>query len=73
MTHKQDYIHLLESCLVPHGAGNDFNSNNTLNTRIETLDEKPYFRNAFTNRCLILIDSFDEWRHEGKYKAKYLC
>ncbi|MGV0919899.1 MULTISPECIES: SOS response-associated peptidase [unclassified Empedobacter] len=71
ITNQQDFIHLFEWGLVPHWAGNDFNSNNTLNARIETIDEKPSFRDAFTNRCVILVDGFYEWRHEGKDKIKY--
>lgn len=39
--------------------------NQTLNARIETLDEKPSFKNAIQNKCLILIDGFFEYKHIG--------
>jgi putative SOS response-associated peptidase YedK len=48
---------------------------NTLNAKIETLQEKPSFRNYVNNRCLILIDGFFEWQWldpQGKQKQKYL-
>jgi putative SOS response-associated peptidase YedK len=31
---------------------------NTLNAKIETLEEKPSFKNSFQNRCLIIADGF---------------
>ena len=31
---------------------------NTLNARIETLEEKPSFKNVTTNRCLVIASSF---------------
>lgn len=48
---------------------------NTLNARVETISEKPSFKNYTTNRCLILVDGFYEWQwldDKGKMKQKYL-
>ncbi|WP_340701341.1 SOS response-associated peptidase [Brevibacillus borstelensis] len=40
-----------------------------INARAETLQEKPAFRNLFARkRCLILADSFYEWRQTEKGK-----
>jgi putative SOS response-associated peptidase YedK len=36
---------------------------NTLNAMIETIEEKPSFKKYADNRCLILADSFQEWKH----------
>lgn len=47
----------------------------TLNARMETITEKPAFRNSINNRCLILLDGFYEWQwldEKGKNKQKYL-
>lgn len=47
----------------------------TLNARIETITEKPSFKNYIKNRCLILADGFYEWKwldSKGKNKQKYL-
>lgn len=44
----------------------------TLNARGDTIFEKPSFRDAIkTRRCLVLVDGFFEWRHEGKVKIPY--
>lgn len=47
---------------------------NTLNARIETIEEKPSFKNITQNRCLIIATSYYEWRwldEKGKKKEKY--
>ena len=48
---------------------------NTLNARLETLSEKPSFRNVLGNRCLVPAEGFVEWQWQdpkGKEKVKYL-
>lgn len=41
-----------------------------INAKAETLHEKPSFRNAFQKkRCLIIADSFYEWKRNGKEKT----
>src|SRR6476620_1548785 len=37
---------------------------NTLNAKIETASTLASFKNYVDNRCLILADSFKEWKHE---------
>lgn len=44
---------------------------NTLNARIETINELPTFKNYTQNRCLIPANYFFDWRHEGKEKIGY--
>lgn len=47
----------------------------TLNARMETLHEKPAFRNYIAQRCIIPVDGFYEWKwldEKGKKKEKYL-
>jgi putative SOS response-associated peptidase YedK len=47
---------------------------NTLNARIETIDDRASFKNITQNRCLIIATGFYEWRwldEKGKSKEKY--
>lgn len=57
--------------LVPDWANKDWDKTYTLNARIETLNEKPAFKNYLNNRCIILVDGFYEWKQQGKQKIKY--
>lgn len=61
--------------LIPFWAKDDTIKKNTLNARIETITEKPAFRNSVKNRCLILADGFFEWQWidaKGHQKQKYI-
>lgn len=67
-------IQLLNWGLIPHWAKDNSIRKNTLNGRIETINEKPAFRNSVKNRCLILVDGFYEWQwldSKGKNKKKF--
>lgn len=47
----------------------------TLNARIETITEKPSFKNNINKRCLVIADGFYEWKwlnKSGSKKEKYL-
>jgi putative SOS response-associated peptidase YedK len=46
----------------------------TLNARIETIDEKPSFKNSLNKRCLVISNGFYEWQwldSKGKNKNKF--
>ncbi|MDX1753091.1 MAG: SOS response-associated peptidase [Salinimicrobium sediminis] len=61
--------------LIPGWAKNDSLKKSTLNARIETLTEKPAFRNSVENRCLVIANGYYEWQwldEKGKQKQKYL-
>jgi len=61
--------------LIPHWAENDEIKKMTLNARIETADEKPAFRDAVDQRCLVIAEGFYEWHWfdtKGREKQKYL-
>jgi putative SOS response-associated peptidase YedK len=69
------HIQAAEWGLIPNWAKDKTIQNSTLNARIETLSEKPSFKNSLHNRCLILADGFFEWQwldEKGKQKQKYL-
>jgi putative SOS response-associated peptidase YedK len=64
----------MEWGLLPSWAKDKSFQKNTLNARIETLEEKPSFRSYVNNRCLIPAESFVEWQWldpKGKKKQKY--
>ena len=70
-----DSIELYNWGLIPTWS-NDLDIRKfTLNAKIETLTEKPSFKNYLDNRCLIIVDGFYEWQWldpKGKQKLKYL-
>jgi putative SOS response-associated peptidase YedK len=56
--------------LVPFWAEDVSIGNRMINSRVETVAEKPAFKNAFKKRrCLILADGFYEWQKVGKVKV----
>lgn len=43
-----------------------------INARAETIDEKPYFKEAFKkHRCLVIADGFYEWKRDKQKKIPY--
>jgi len=61
--------------LIPENSRDVSIREYTLNARIETLQEKPSFKNSIGNRCLIIVDGFYEWKwltESGNKKEKYL-
>ena len=61
--------------LIPGWSKDENIRQYTLNTRIETIKEKPSFKNYLNNRCLILSDGFYEWKWldlKGNKKQKHL-
>jgi putative SOS response-associated peptidase YedK len=76
VTNEQiDTIQFYQWGLIPAWASADKAdelSNLTLNAKAETIFEKPSFKDSIlTKRCLVFIDGFYEWRHEGKQKIPY--
>lgn len=71
----QKLIQLYSWGLMPSWSTDQKFRINTLNARIETIEEKPSFKNNVKNRCLILADGFFEWKwidEKGKLKQQYL-
>ena len=65
---------LAEWGLVPEWSKNKEIQKYTLNARIETLIEKPSFKNSVNKRCLIPVTNFYEWKwldEKGKQKQQY--
>lgn len=60
--------------LLPSWTKDIYFRKNTLNARIETIDQKASYKNITQNRCLIIATGFYEWRWldpTGKNKEKY--
>lgn len=60
--------------LIPDWVNpNDINEfrKNTLNARIETIDEKISFKKYTQQKGVLTLNGFYEWQHIGKYKNKY--
>lgn len=58
--------------LVPHWARDGKNSGKLINARKEGIEVKPSFRISIRQRrCVVLADSFYEWRRIGANKVPY--
>lgn len=64
-------IQMVNWGLLPNWATTDFDKSNTLNARVETLEEKKSFQDITQNRCIVLVNGFYEWQHLGSKKIKY--
>ena len=73
ITNKQpNILQKMRWGLIPHWAKDGKRGGALINARVETIDEKPSFREPIhTQRCLVLADSFYEWRTEGGKKIPY--
>lgn len=75
ITHSNpESIQLFYWGLIPSWSKDIDFRKNTLNAKIETITEKPSFRQIVHQRCLILVDAFFEWQwldSQGKKKQKY--
>jgi putative SOS response-associated peptidase YedK len=61
---------LLRWGLIPPWAKDEKIGSKMINARAETVAEKPSFRNAFKKkRCLVVADSFYEWRRTDESKT----
>lgn len=60
--------------LIPSWSKDEEIRKFTLNAKIETLNEKPSFKESINKRCLVLANGFYEWQwHDtkGKNKTKF--
>lgn len=72
---EQDIITHYNWGLIPFWAKDETIRQYTLNAKIETVKEKPSFKNSVNKRCLVLADGFYEWKwldSKGRKKEKYL-
>lgn len=58
--------------LIPYWSNDGKNNGKLINARSEGIESKPSFRIPIRQkRCLVLADSFYEWRREGTKKIPY--
>ncbi len=72
---EPDTINHFNWGLIPAWAQDNEIRKMTINARIETIKEKPAFRNNYNKRCLVIANGFYEWKwldEKGKKKEKYL-
>lgn len=72
---NKSLIQLCHWGLLPAWASDTDLANNTINARIETLHEKPSFKDIVHQRCLVPANGFYEWQwlsKTGAKKQKYL-
>lgn len=68
---------IIEHCnwgLIPNWAKDESIKKFTLNARIETISQKPSFKDNLNKRCLIVANGFYEWQwlnEKGSSKQKY--
>jgi len=71
---NNEQIKALHWGLIPLWSKDDAIKAYTLNARIETIKEKPSFKGAIKNRCLVITDGFFEWQwldKKGTKKQKF--
>ena len=69
---SNDKLHSWSWGLIPGWAKDDSRRAWLINARIETLDEKPAFKNLLgRNQCIVPIDGYYEWQQKGESKIPY--
>jgi len=69
---EPEEISLCRWGLIPAWAKDEKIGNRLINARSETLLEKPSFKKPFrTQRCLVLVDGFYEWKKSTEGKIPY--
>jgi len=58
--------------LIPFWAKDEKFGNKLINSKSETITEKPSFKNSFRQkRCLVICNGFYEWKKENNKKTPY--
>lgn len=66
------HVQMFKWGLIPSWAKEQSIGNKMINSRLETITEKPSFKNAFkSRRCLVIADSYYEWKKESSGKVPY--
>ena len=67
-----DKVNFLKWGLVPYWAKDESVGNKMINARIETITDKPAYKQAINKRrCMVITDGYYEWKREGRRKIPY--
>lgn len=67
-----EHLHLYKWGLIPFWSKDAKSGYKMINAKLETLEEKPTFRNLVkSRRCLVPMDGFYEWMHKEGRKIPY--
>jgi putative SOS response-associated peptidase YedK len=70
--HNPNRIVLMRWGLIPHWAKEEKTRFKMINARVETLTQKPAYRDLLRHkRCLVPASGFYEWKEEGRGKTPY--
>lgn len=68
----EDGLDIFQWGLIPFWAKDKSFQKSTLNARIETIREKPAYKQSVNNRCILIVNGFYEWKHlDNGSKEKY--
>ena len=68
----KEHLQFFKWGLIPFWAKSPSIGSKMINARIETILEKPSFRNAVSKRrCIVPFDGFYEWKRSGKEKIPF--
>jgi putative SOS response-associated peptidase YedK len=69
---ESDKLNYFKWGLIPFWAKEASIGNKMINARVETIAEKPAFRNSLkSKRCLVIADGFYEWKKDNGYKQPF--
>ncbi len=71
---KKEELQFFRWGLIPGWSKDENIKKFTLNAKMETILEKPSFKYYVSQRCLVIVDGFYEWKWldpKGKIKEKY--
>ncbi|WCK55175.1 SOS response-associated peptidase [Aneurinibacillus sp. Ricciae_BoGa-3] len=69
---KENRLGYLKWGLIPYWAQDPKIAYKMINARAESIDQKPSYKHSFKNkRCLVIADSFYEWKREDGKKSPH--
>ena len=69
---SQGKLHSWSWGLIPSWSKSDLKRSGMINARVETLEEKPAFRDLLgQQQCIIPVDGYFEWQRKGQSKIPY--